>query len=209
VDRLIFAEAAFAAVALGVAACFSPLQMLRRSSLQQPWLAALALLPWGWSAAGLAGPGGAMLQVSGACLLVLMLGWPLATWSLLPIALLGAWIGGLDPAQALDRLVWFGIAPALVALAAGAALRRWLPGHLFVYIFCRGFFATAMALGGCGTLHVLLLGVPRGLEVGDMLVGHWLLGWGEATTTGMLVAVMVAFRPQWLATYADRHYLPV
>lgn len=27
--------------------------------------------------------------------------------------------------------------------------------------------------------------------------------------TGMLVAIFVAFRPQWLATYSDRLYLPV
>ncbi|MBC7938338.1 MAG: hypothetical protein H7Z19_01020 [Chitinophagaceae bacterium] len=31
---------------------------------------------------------------------------------------------------------------------------------------------------------------------------------GDAFLTGMLVAIFMAFRPVWLATYADRRYLP-
>lgn len=30
----------------------------------------------------------------------------------------------------------------------------------------------------------------------------------EAFLTGMCVAIAVAYRPQWLATYSDRLYLP-
>lgn len=206
-NALPLAELLFVAAALLVAACFRPLQMLRERSLHHPWLAALVVLPWGWSAAGI-GPAGTAIQVSGACLLVLMVGWPLATWSLLPIALAGAWLGGLAWPQALQHLAWHGVGPALLALLAGAAIRRWLPQHLFVYVFGRGFFATALAVAGCGSLQALLQGAPYGLEIGDMLVGHWLLGWGEAMATGMLVATMVAFRPEWLATYSDRRYLP-
>jgi uncharacterized membrane protein len=35
-----------------------------------------------------------------------------------------------------------------------------------------------------------------------------LAAFGDAFITGMLVAIFVAFRPQWLATYTDRLYLP-
>lgn len=205
-------EGGLIVAALALAAWFRPWRMLRGSDLQSPWLAALVLLPWAWSVGGAANgmaATGAVLQVSGACLLLLMVGWPLAVWSLVPVALAGAWIGGHDAAHALAALAWFGIAPATLALGAGAAIRRWLPNHLFVYIFGRGFFATAFAVTLCGSVHVWLGGAPHGLQLADMLVGHWLLGWGEAMTTGMLVATMVAFRPQWLATYSDRHYLPV
>ena len=41
-----------------------------------------------------------------------------------------------------------------------------------------------------------------------LLVGHWLMAWGEAFSTGMLVAIFVAFKPQWLATWSDSRYLP-
>jgi len=40
-------------------------------------------------------------------------------------------------------------------------------------------------------------------------VGLWLAAWGDAWLAGMLVAIFVAFRPEWLATYADRIYLPI
>nr|MCU0968997.1 hypothetical protein [Rubrivivax sp.] len=73
-DALPLPETLFTVAMLAAAAFFKPLQMLRGSALQHPWLAALVLLPWGWSAAGLS-PGGAAIQVSGACLLVLMVGW--------------------------------------------------------------------------------------------------------------------------------------
>ena len=200
-------ETALTLSVLVLAALFKPWTMLRNQPLQHPWLAALVVLPWGWGAAA-ATSSGAVLQISGACLLVLMVGWPLACWSLVPVALLGAWIGGQPLASAVGSLLWFGLAPASLALGAGVAMRRWLPNHLFVYILGRGFFATALAVCGAGSVHALLHESPQGLAVADMLVGHWLIGWGEAFTTGMLVATMVAFRPQWLATYSDQRYLP-
>ena len=48
----------------------------------------------------------------------------------------------------------------------------------------------------------------QALSGGDLLLARWLFAWGDAFITGMLVAIFVAFRPQWLATYADRIYLP-
>lgn len=200
-------DLALVGAGLILAACFRPWSMLRSSDLQHPWLAALVVLPWAWSVGGL-DPAGGVLQVSGACLLVLMVGWPLAIWTLAAVATLGAWLGGHSLAHLVQALAWFGIAPAGVALGVGLVLRRWLPQHLFVYILGRGFFATAVAVIGCGSAHALLNDAPVGLEQADMLIGHWLLGWGEAMATGMLVATMVVFRPSWLATYSDRRYLP-
>ena len=34
-----------------------------------------------------------------------------------------------------------------------------------------------------------------------------LTAWGDAMVTGMLVAIFVAYRPQWLLTWSDRMYL--
>jgi len=45
-------------------------------------------------------------------------------------------------------------------------------------------------------------------ELAELMVGRWLSAWGDAVLTGMLVAIFVAFRPEWLATYSDRLYLP-
>jgi len=146
--------------------------------------------------------------LSGACLLMLMCGWPLAVIALAAVALATGWLAGLTPADALDRYVWLGLAPATLALALGAAVRRWLPAHLMVYILGRGFFATAIAGTLAGTASALLHGSPAGLAATDVMLGRWLASWGDAWLTGMLVAIFVAFRPHWLATYADHLYLP-
>jgi uncharacterized membrane protein len=40
------------------------------------------------------------------------------------------------------------------------------------------------------------------------MLGRWLIAWGDAVATGMLTAVFVAYRPEWLLTWSDRRYLP-
>ena len=72
----------------------------------------------------------------------------------------------------------------------------------------RSFFASVLAMWLSGALALWVQGVPSGSEAGDILIGRWLAAWGDAFLTGMLVAIFVAFRPQWLATYSDRLYLP-
>ena len=83
-------ELALVGVAVLVALALRPWRLLAARGLQSPWLACLVLLPWLWASQRVL-PGGVALQMSGACLLVLMFGWPLAVLSLVPIALAGAW----------------------------------------------------------------------------------------------------------------------
>lgn len=194
-------------IALAVALALRPWRQLRGAPIWHPWLACLVLLPWVWAAQRVM-PGGVAVQLSGACLMVLMLGWPLAVLSLVPIAALGAWLGGIAWPQALDHLAWNGIVAATLALLIGLATRRWLPNHPFVFILGRGFIVTALAMMGAGTMAAFVSPLPDSTELGSVLLGHWLMAWGEAFSTGMLVAIFVAFRPQWLATWSDARYLP-
>ncbi|HNK19232.1 MAG TPA: energy-coupling factor ABC transporter permease [Piscinibacter sp.] len=193
-------------VALAVALALRPWRALRGAQLWHPLFASLVLMPWLWAAQRFM-PGGVAVQLSGACLMVLMLGWPLAVLSLVPIAALGAWLGGIAWPQALDHLAWNGIVTATLALAIGLATRRWLPRHPFVFILGRGFLVTALATVLSGALSALVSPLPPGSELGSILLGHWLMAWGEAFATGMLVAIFVAFKPEWLATWSDARYL--
>lgn len=199
-------ELLLVAAAIVPALTMAPWRTLRASGLQNPWLACLVLLPWLW-AAQRALPGGVVLQMSGACLLVLMFGWPLAVLSLLPIAVAGAWIGGAGLAHAVGALAWNGVLPASLALALGLATRRWLPHHLFVFILGRGFIVSALAIAAAGALSVWWQPLPPGTELEGLLLGHWLMAWGEAFVTGMFTAIFVAFKPEWLASWSDRRYL--
>jgi uncharacterized membrane protein len=200
-------DALLALAALALAAALRPWQRLGRGQTPWPALAWWAMLPVLWSLDRFAGI--PLLQpLSGSCLLMLMLGWPLAMLALVPVALLMALGSDMPALDALHRAVWLGLVPATLAVLLGAALRRWLPQHLFVYILGRGFFITALAVAGTGALSVWLHGVPVGLSDADVMLARGLAAWGDAFLTGGLVAIFVAFRPEWLATYADRIYLP-
>lgn len=217
-------------VIVAMAMAFKPWQVLRYPPLQSPWLIALVLLPWMWWARALM-PSGMGLHLSGACLLVLMFGWPMAMLMSAAIGLLAELLTSHAPllaqpsssmvAQAQETLRpaspawdtiaaqiwWSGMVPGTVALLLGLALRRWLARHLFIYILGRGFFTTVIAIALTALLALGTTPLPRGLSAGDWLLGHWLMAWGEGIATGMLVAIFVAFRPQWLLTYSDQRYL--
>ncbi|MBX3642023.1 MAG: hypothetical protein KF720_03020 [Rubrivivax sp.] len=207
--------ALLALAAAVLAAPFRPWQALRRRELRHPWLASLVLLPWLWSTAAHL-PGGLPLQLSMASLTVLMLGWPLACWSWLLAALAAAWLA--QPAVAADpgawaslagTLAWWnGVLPGTLALGLGLATRRWLPAHPMVYILARGFAATLAAMAVTGVLWVATQPLPPGAEAGSLMLGRWLIAWGDAVATGMLTAIFVAYRPAWLLTWSDRRYLP-
>ncbi len=193
--------------AVALALALRPWRAVAGGTLPWPALAWWLLMPVLWSADRLSAV--PVLQpLAGSCLLMLMLGWPLAVLMLVPVAAATMLVGGLSPLEALDRGVWLGVVPVTLAMFIGAALRRWLPHHLFVYILGRGFFATALAVAAAGALAAGLQAAPVGLSEQDLRLARWLFAWADAFITGMLVAIFVAFRPQWLATYADRIYLP-
>jgi uncharacterized membrane protein len=58
-----------------------------------------------------------------------------------------------------------------------------------------------------GTLSQWVGHVLPGVGEQLSLVARWLMAWGDAVVTGMLCAVFVAFKPEWLATWSDRLYL--
>jgi uncharacterized membrane protein len=176
------------------------------AALLSPTAAALALLPWLWLLPYQL-PQGLQLQFSGASLLVLMLGWPLAVLVLALVAVVVWAIGPSDGVAVLSQWVWIGLVPATLALLLGAALRRWLPPHLFIYTLGRGFLGTALVVFGSGVLYENLHDLLGGVTLHDALVARWLMAWGDAFLTGIITAVFVAFAPQWLATWSDARYL--
>ena len=177
------------------------------SRLWTPLLATLVVLPWMWALPTLHQMP-LQLQWSGACLVLLMLGWPLAVLTLLAVGVI-TWLlsPSLSVPATLALTVWHGLVPATLAMGWGALLRRFLGTKVFVYLFGRGFFGTVVCLFIAGLLAQAageqLPGVQQ--ELGK--IARWLMAWGDAVVTGMLTAVFVAYRPQWLATWSDDLYL--
>jgi uncharacterized membrane protein len=148
-------------------------------------------------------------QLSGACLITLMLGWPLAVPVLCLVALITGLLVPVGWQGALDLALWLGIVPATLAMLLGVAVRRWLPHNPFIYILGRAFLGTVACVFITGLLaqwtgHNVAVQVDQTLA----LIARWLIAWGDALLTGMLTAIFVAFRPEWLATWSDRLYIP-
>ncbi|ART51591.1 hypothetical protein CBP34_07800 [Acidovorax carolinensis] len=211
-------EAALTAIALLAALGLRPWRLLgshmaangadrEPSPLLTPLLATLVVLPWMWALPTLhAMP--LQLQWSGACMVVLMLGWPLAIPVLVGVGVIACLVSpAMGWPEALGAIAWQGVVPATLALIVGALVRRFLGTHLFVYVLGRAFLGTVLCLFASGALSQWS-GQPLP-GVGDelSLVARWLMAWGDAFVTGMLTAIFVAFKPQWLATWSDPLYL--
>ncbi|MDR3064471.1 MULTISPECIES: hypothetical protein [Comamonas] len=177
------------------------------SPLMTPLLAILVLLPWVWALPALHKMP-LQLHWSGAPLVLLLIGWPLAVPVLIATSAMAfALAPALGLQDALGLAVWQGLVPATLAMLWGAAVRRWCWHNIFVFIFLRGFLGTVVcvfiaSLLGQWAGHVL----PN---VNDELshMARWLMAWSDGVTTGMLTAVFVVFRPHWVATWSDAIYL--
>lgn len=221
-----FLEAAIALLTCAAAIFLQPWRLLasqrplvheshgKPSALWTPFLAALAVLPWAWALPTLHHMP-LQLQWSGACLVLLTLGWPLAVPVLLAVGAIAALLSpGLSWGDALGLAVWQGVVPATLALLLGWLMRRLITtraftgARIFVYVLGRGFLGTALCIFAAGTLSQWAGHVLPGVGEQLSLVARWLMAWGDAVITGMLCAVFVAFKPEWLATWSDQLYLP-
>ena len=192
--------------ALLAALAFRPWRQLAGGALLSPLLAALVITPWLWALPWLHHMP-IQLQLSGACLVLLALGWPLAMLVFGVVALATGWIAPVTPAEQLDMALWLGVVPATLALGLGALLRRFVPHHLFVYVLGRAFLGTVLCLFISNLLGQWAGHTLPGVDENLSTIAHWLMAWGDGFLTGMLCAIFVAFRPQWLATWSDRLYL--
>ncbi len=211
-------EACLIAVALAMSLWLRPWRMLSRQALEKegpsepsplvtPLLATLVVLPWLWALPTLHRMP-LQLQWSGACLVVLMLGWPLAIPALAAVGGIAAMLSpSLDWADAVGTIAWQGVVPASLALALGAVIRRLIGTQPFVYVLGRAFLGTAVCLFLANVLGQWSGHSLPGIEGDLSLVARWLMAWGDAFVTGMLTAIFVAFKPEWLATWSDRLYL--
>lgn len=196
-----------AALALATSLSLRPWRMLRGAPpLLTPLLATLVILPWMWALPVLH-HSPLQLQWSGAVLVLLMLGWPLAVPVFLLVGLGSMLVAPVPWDGALSLAVWLGIVPATFALGLGAVLRRWLPDHPFIYVLGRGFLGAVACLFASRVLAGWLGSELPGVSGELGLVARWLMSWGDAFVTGMLTAIFVAFRPQWLVTWSDARYL--
>jgi uncharacterized membrane protein len=198
-----------AALALvAAAAATAPWRSVQSNERSHVWWGAILVVTIAWMmrpelAAGL------RLHFIGATVLVLMFG---ARLALLGIAIASALAAVVGPAawHALPRdLLLGGALPVAVSTLVLRFVETRLPAHVFIYIFVAGFLAGGLATFAADAVVLFATPAPGalGVETGALAVIALLLAFAEATLTGMLVSIMVAYRPAWLASFDDRRYL--
>jgi uncharacterized membrane protein len=140
----------------------------------------------------------------------LMFGWPFAILCV-SLAQLGLTIGGqADWATYSLNTLCNGIIPVWIAYGIYWLTYIWLPRHFFIYIFITSFAGSALAmlasrLSGLGIL--LSSGTYSLTELGDEPLFIIVMLFPEAFTNGLLMTVLVTYRPQWVSSFSDKHYL--
>jgi uncharacterized membrane protein len=154
---------------------------------------------------------GVTFHLLGASLFVLLAGPRLAlVGTALVVAIVTALRDGLWSGYALNTLVTAAM-PIAVTTAVLRASERWLPRNPFVYIFVVAFFGSALGMlaAGCLAFGAAVLGgaPPETIMLEQLLPLLINLAFGEATVTGMVITLLVVYRPTWVATYEEARYL--
>lgn len=154
---------------------------------------------------------GLSFHLLGATVFTLLMGpWlALLALSLVQLALLAA--GLIDPlAIGLNVLLSY-VPPVLLTAGVLRWARQRLAPNLFVYVFVNAFLTGAAGLllaAACGLLALGLAGAyPAEYLLGEVLPFYFLLAWSEAFTSGLVLAILIVYRPLWVATFDDRRYL--
>jgi uncharacterized membrane protein len=123
-------------------------------------------------------------------------------------ALFAAATGAYGWAQLPVQLLVSGLLPLAIAWAWLRLVERYLPPHLFVYLFVAVFAGTLVAVFAAGALQIVLSPAPaRPLGAGDAWIALLILADGEAMSTGFVVTGLALYRPDWLQTFDPDRYL--
>jgi uncharacterized membrane protein len=205
------ATIAVAAVALVLAAIAAPWRAwLEDRERQWVWLLSLGLLVGLWSMKAGFTPGLSVrfLLVSA---LTLMHGWPLAVIGGALVLTVLCIVGQAHWASFGADLLCMTIVPALATAKLHELVHARLPHNYFVYFFVTVFVGSALAYNLAGLARVALLAASGSLDAAHVGPEYFavlpFMSFGEAFVNGMVVAMAVVYRPQWVMSFDDRLYL--
>jgi uncharacterized membrane protein len=140
----------------------------------------------------------------------LMFGWSLGVIGASLAAVAVTFMSGDWSALALNALL-LGVLPVSTSYGVYALVHRYLPHHLFIYIFLCAFFNAMLAAGAAVLALVILLVVtdtyPFARISSDYLPFVPLYLFPEGLLNGMITTALIGLKPDWLKTYDDEIYL--
>ncbi|RMH93379.1 hypothetical protein EBB59_05735 [Lysobacter pythonis] len=148
---------------------------------------------------------GVNLHFLGAAIATLMFGARFALVALAVVSAAWALLGGVWLGWGWDFLANDAL-PVAVTVVIGALVVRKLPAHIFIYVFGNGFFAAALSMAASVLVKAFVTDWLGG-DATPYLIAMMPMSFGEAFFTGGVMALVVAYRPQWCASFDDAKYL--
>jgi uncharacterized membrane protein len=187
----------------------APWRQLKAYGLLNVYLVAVAALVFLWCFDASATPG-LGFHFLGLTVFTLMFGWSLGV--------LGASLASLViavPTGALDAMpvnaLLLGVLPVSVSYGIYYGVHRYLPRHLFVYIFLCAFVGSIIAAGTTVVALASTLIMINAYSLERIAQEYFpflpLYLFPEGLLNGMLTTIFIGVRPQWLKTFDDASYL--
>lgn len=195
---------------LAVAVWRAPWSRLADSGSLNLWLGNCVILMLMWSMKAGVQPG-LNFHLLGAMLMTLEFG-PALAFLGMAVVLAGVTLNGAVGWQGFGlNALLMGAVPVACSYLIWWLGNRFLPKNLFVFIFANGFFGSGLAMLATGIVSSLLLGAagiyPLAVLAENYLPYFVLLGFSEAWIAGMVLTLMVVYRPAWISTFDEARYL--
>ena len=195
---------------LGWAIWTAPWKMIRSRENLNIFLATTVGLLFIWMLKAGISPG-MTFHLLGATLLMLMFGWQFAIFSISLILVAQTIYGNIDLLAFSLNALLMGALPVLFSYAVFRLSLWFLPKNFFIYTLFNGYFCAALSMAVTVFAASMLLLCCSDYSLSELsrryLAFVPLMIFAEGFFTGMLVAALVLFRPEWIGSFDDRIYL--
>jgi uncharacterized membrane protein len=200
----------FLAAMLLLAARLAPWRKLRQREQLNVFLGTLVALMLLWHMDAQVQPG-LSFHLLGVTAITLMFGWSLAVIGT-AIVLLGVTINtGAGWEGYAMNAVLSGVVPATLTQILLILIRWYLPKQFFVYVLVNGFLTAGLVgvlTGYLAAFLLVLMGAYSFADLSETVLPFFpLMFMPEAFLNGWILAVLVAFKPEWVYSFSDEQYL--
>ena len=154
---------------------------------------------------------GLIFHFYGAALLTAMFGPAIALTILFPVAFLGIFIFQGGMIEAAQHYLMVCVLPTVFAYLSIRVIQKYIPKHLFVLILGNGYVAAFMSVILSGTVlligKILFAGSGTHIDLEGWLLGLIIIAFMEGSLSGMLLAIFLIYRPNWVSTYNESAYM--
>ena len=209
-DTVLWLSALLLGMVLLMGIATAPWHKFKQSDNRHVFFGAVVLLMIIWSLRAGITPG-QNFHLLGVTALCLMFDWQFALMAV-SLIVTGTTLNGAGSWETYAvNVLLMGAIPILLTRVLLYLTQRFLPRNFYIYIFANAFFTAALASLLTGYTAYLLLSLS-GVYTAEVLQQQYLpflllMAFPEAFLNGLIMSGLVAYQPEWVATFHDRWYL--